>query len=80
MPVQDIETAERLMRQFGHPLRMSGGIDDQTIAACESRLGCTLPRSYKEFLRRFGRMAFLSVEFYGFTRNGFDASSTPDFL
>ena len=72
MPVQDIETAERLMRQFGHPLRMSGGIDDQTIAACESRLGCTLPRSYKEFLRRFGRMAFLSVEFYGFTRNGFD--------
>lgn len=73
----EIEEADKLMRASGYPIRASGGIDDVTINAMEERLGCKFSHSYRTFLQRYGRLAFLSVEFYGFTKDGFEAQKAP---
>lgn len=77
MPNVEIEKADNLMRASGYPIRMSGGISESIINDMEKRLKCKFPLSYRDFLKRYGRLAFLSTEFYGFTKDGFDAEKSP---
>lgn len=74
------EAAIALMQSSGHRIKSTGGIDAQTVAACETWLGVRLPLSYRQFLERFGALSFRSLEIYGFTRSGFEATSVPSFL
>jgi hypothetical protein len=75
-----LEEAIARMRASGHRIKSTGGIDAETVAACEAWLGVGLPISYRQFLGLLGALSFRSLEIYGFTRGGFAAPSVPSFL
>lgn len=60
---------------------IAGEKSPEMVEAAETRLGISLPVSFKTFLRKYGNLSFGSTEYYGLTANAdFDKSSVPDFV
>lgn len=54
------------------------GCTEELVKKAEKRLNLSFPKSYRDFLLKFGTMNFGSEEFYGIVQEDFDNSSVPD--
>lgn len=55
-------------------------VTDEQILAAEENLGFSLPKSYREFLRKVGSGDFRGVEFYGLIPSRNEIEETPNAL
>jgi len=51
---------------------------DEWIDQAEKYLALRFPEEYRQFLRRWGTLAFGSVEFYGIAGDSFETASVPN--
>ena len=62
----------KMIGQYPKIAHCLGGVDEARITAAEDVLGVRFPDSYREFLRRFGRLNFGGSEFYGLEQHLLD--------
>ena len=72
MSTVTFDKVSRMIAEYPKLTHCLGGVDEARIAAAESILGIRFPNSYREFLRRFGRLNFGSSEFYGLEQHLLD--------
>lgn len=78
MSFREYEEAVKLIEKNEELTNCIGGCSETLIKKAEERLNLSFPKSYREFLRKFGAMSFGAEEFYGIVREDFDNSRIPD--
>lgn len=66
----------QLIGKYPRKFHCLGGVGDKRIDVAEELLGIRFPSSYREFLRRFGRVNYLSEEFFGLEQHLLDLNQT----
>lgn len=78
MSYKDYEKAVKLIEENEDLKDDIGGCSHKLIELAEKKLNLKFPRSYKDFLLKFGVLSFGSEEIYGIVREDFDNSRVPD--
>jgi hypothetical protein len=78
MSFREYEEAITLIEKNEESINCIGGCSESLIKKAEERLKLSFPKSYREFLLKFGAMSFGAEEFYGIVRENFDNSRIPD--
>ena len=72
-----IEYLDKLIKSSGEEPLFTGAVDDSTIKEFEAILGVTFPKSYKEFIKKYGALSFCGDTYYGITGKGKDEKKIP---
>ncbi|CAM2895728.1 SMI1/KNR4 family protein [Hathewaya histolytica] len=75
---KDYEKAVNLIEDNEELKDDIGGCSYKLIEMAEKRLNMKFPKSYTDFLLKFGALSFGSEEIYGIVREDFDNSRVPD--
>ena len=78
MSYKDYEKAIKLIEENEDLKDDIGGCLPKLIEKAEKKLNLKFPKSYTEFLLKFGVLSFGSEEIYGIVREDFDNSRVPD--
>lgn len=61
----------------GEEPAFAGEFDASVVEEFEKELAVKFPSAYKEFLMKFGALSFAGDTYYGITKSGIGAKSTP---
>lgn len=78
MSIDDLISAVELIKVNSHLADFAGQQPATRIARAECVLDLKFPRTYKEFLARFGCGGFHGLEFFGVVKDDFENSCVPD--
>ena len=78
MSYKDYERAVNLIEENEELKDDIGGCSPKLIEMAEKKLNLKFPKSYTDFLLKFGVLSFVSAEIYGIVREDFDNSRVPD--
>jgi hypothetical protein len=68
----------KLIKEYPSIFDIDGEKSEDLVEKAENTLGVTLPKSYKQFLMKFGMIAFGGREYYGVIHEDFENSGIPD--